>query len=41
MKTRYHAVYPSNFYKGIDDACKNGFDFVQFDLGVPRFFVDN
>lgn len=41
MRTGYHAVYPSDFYAGIDDAYINGFDFVQFDLGVPRFFLDN
>ena len=37
----YHAVYPINYYEGIDDAYKNGFNFAQFDLGVPRFFLDN
>lgn len=41
MKTGYHAVYSKDFYEGIDDACKNGFDFAQFDLGVPTFFLDN
>ena len=41
MKKGYHAVYPNDFFEGIDDAYKNGFDFVQFDLGVPAFFLDN
>ena len=41
MKKGYHAVYSDNFFNGIDDAYKNGFDFVQFDLGVPMFFLDN
>lgn len=40
MKFGYHAVFPRDFYEGIDDASHNGFDFVQFDLGVPRFFLD-
>lgn len=41
VKTGYHAIYENNFFDGIDDAYKNGFDFVQFDLGVHRFFLDN
>jgi sugar phosphate isomerase/epimerase len=41
MKTGYHAIYSNDFFNGIDDAYKNGFDFVQFDLGVPTFFLDN
>ena len=40
MKKGYHAIYTKDFFEGIDDACKNGFDFVQFDLGVPAFFLD-
>ena len=40
MKTGYHAVYPDSFFGGITDARKYGFDFVQFDLGVPTFFLD-
>lgn len=41
MKTGYHAVYANNFFDGIDDAYKNKFDFVQFDLGARRFFLDD
>jgi len=40
MKTGYHAVYSKDFFDGIDDARKYGFDFVQFDLGVPKFFLN-
>ena len=39
-ENRYHAVYSKNFFDGIDDARKYGFDFVQFDLGVPKFFLN-
>jgi len=40
MKTGYHAVYSKGFFEGIDDARKYGFDFVQFELGIPTFFLD-
>ena len=40
MKTGYHAVYSKDFFDGINDARKYGFDFVQFDLGVPKFFLN-
>ena len=40
MKSGYHAVYARNFCQGIDDARKYGFDFAQFELGVPTFFLD-
>ncbi len=40
MKTGYHAVYATDYFDGIDAAKANGFDFVQFDLGVPEFFLD-
>ncbi|HPF56239.1 MAG TPA: TIM barrel protein, partial [Clostridiales bacterium] len=40
MKTGYHAVYAKDYIDGIDAAKANGFDFVQFDLGVPEFFLD-
>lgn len=39
--TGYHAVYENDFFEGIDNAKKNGFEFVQFDLGVPKFFLDD
>lgn len=41
MKTGYHAIYSTDFFNGIDDAYKNDFDFVQFDLGVPKFFLND
>ena len=41
MKTGYHAIYEENFYRAIDHAAECGFEFVQFDLGVPTFFIDN
>ena len=28
------------FFDGIDNALKYGFDFVQFDLGVPAYFLN-
>lgn len=40
MKQGYHAVYSKNYFDGIDSAVKYGFDFVQFDLGVPQFFLN-
>jgi len=39
-KTGYHSVYAETYFKGIDDAKKYGFDFAQFDLGVPAYFLD-
>lgn len=41
MKTGYHAVYENDFFDAIDHAKLYGFDFVQFDLGIPRFFLDD
>jgi len=41
MITGFHAVYEKDFFEGINNASENGFDFVQFDLGVPRFFLDD
>ena len=40
LKTGYHAVYAESYFSGIDDAKKYGFDFAQFDLGVPAYFLD-
>lgn len=40
MKTGYHSVFAETYFKGIDDAKKYGFDFVQFDLGVPAYFLN-
>lgn len=39
IKTGYHAVYEESYFGGIDSAKKNGFDFVQFELGVPTYFL--
>lgn len=39
-KCGYHAVYSDSFFSGIDDAAENGFDFVQFELGTKRFFLN-
>ncbi len=41
MKTGYHAVYAKDYFDGIDAAKNNGFDFVQFELGVPKFFLND
>jgi Sugar phosphate isomerases/epimerases len=41
MKTGYHAVYENNFFEAIDNASANGFEFVQFDLGIPKFYLDH
>jgi sugar phosphate isomerase/epimerase len=41
MKTGYHAVYSKDYFDGIDAAKNNGFDFVQFELGVPNFFLND
>jgi len=40
MTAGYHAVYAKDYFEGIDAAKVNGFDFAQFDLGVPRFFLN-
>ncbi|MDE5741760.1 MAG: sugar phosphate isomerase/epimerase, partial [Oscillospiraceae bacterium] len=40
IKTGYHAVYAENYFSGIDDAKKYGFEFVQFELGVPAYFLN-
>ena len=37
----YHAIYEADYYAGIDGAVKYGFDFVQFDLGVPQYFLND
>jgi sugar phosphate isomerase/epimerase len=41
MITGYHAVYENNYFEGIDNASTYGFEFVQFDLGIPKFFLDD
>ena len=40
MKTGYHSVYAINYFDGINAAAENSFDFAQFELGVPAFFLD-
>lgn len=40
MITGYHAIYENDYFEAIDNAKKYGFDFVQYDLGVPHFFLD-
>jgi len=39
IKTGYHAVYEESYFGGIDSAKKYGFEFVQFELGVPTYFL--
>lgn len=39
IKKGYHAVYEESYFRGIDDAEKYGFDFAQFELGVPENFL--
>lgn len=40
VKMGYHAVYAKTYFQGIEDARKYGFDFAQFDLGVPTYFLN-
>lgn len=40
MKTGYHAVYEKDYFGAIDHAKENGFEFVQFDLNVPNYYLD-
>jgi len=40
MKTGYHVVYARDYFEGIDDARKYEFDFAQFELGVPAYYLD-
>jgi len=40
MKTGYHAIYAKDYFQGIDDARTHNFDFAQFDLGVPEYYLD-
>ena len=35
----YHAVYEGDFASAIRLGRKHGFDYVQFDLGVPEFYI--
>lgn len=41
MKLGYQAVYDLDFFDAIDYASDNGFDFISFDLNVPKFYIDN
>ena len=40
MKTGYHVVYARDYFEGIADARKFCFDFAQFELGVPAYYLD-
>lgn len=40
MKFGYQAVYDRDFFDAIGYAAANRFDYVSFDLNVPRFYVD-
>lgn len=36
----YQAVYDRDMFDAIDYAAENSFDYVSFDLNVPRFYID-
>ncbi len=36
----YHAVYESDFTSALEAAAEYGFHYVQFDLNVPDFYID-
>ena len=40
MLMGYHAVYDKSYREALAFAGENGFDYVQFDLNVPRFYID-
>lgn len=40
MPFGYHSVYESTFEEGIRKCRELDFDYVQFDLNVPHFFID-
>lgn len=40
MTTGFHGVFEKGFYEAVDNARLHGFDFVQFDLNIPRFFLN-
>jgi len=40
IKTGYHVVYAKDYFQGIADARTYGFDFAQFELGVPAYYLD-
>ncbi len=40
IKTGYHSIYSKTYFNGIADAKKHAFDFAQFDLGVPAYFLN-
>ena len=40
MTFGYQAVYDHDFLDAIDYAAANRFDYVSFDLNVPRFYID-
>ena len=40
LKIGMHAVYETSFEEAIRLAGQHGFDYVQFDLNCPQFYVD-
>lgn len=41
MQFGYQAVYDASFFDAIGYAKDNRFDYVSFDLNVPRFYIDD
>ena len=41
MKIGMHAAYEESFATAIRGAREMGFDYVQFDLGAPQFYIDD
>ena len=41
IKIGYQAVYDNLYLDALKYAKKNKFDYVQFDLNVPKFYLEN
>lgn len=41
MLIGYHAVYDRNYSDAIDFAARNSFNYVQFDLNIPRYYLQD
>jgi sugar phosphate isomerase/epimerase len=41
VRIGYHVVYDASFDDAIRYAAEHGFDYVQFGLNVPRFYLDD
>lgn len=41
MKFGFHAVYEKDYIDAISFAADHGFNYVQFDLNCPRYFLEN